>query len=155
MNSMNLDQFRTALQSGGFRSVGVTGVGGLFFVTARPRSGKPITLATTRGKQVRSFRDPGKAIVMLHQIGAHKIDVDSSKWSPELATQEGRRRPDTARRQRRAHKAAAYDAWFRSEVAKALNEADNPATQFGSNAVVKALSANHQDRWRSMVARRK
>jgi hypothetical protein len=152
MSTMTLDQFRSAFQTGGLRSVGVTASGGLFFVTAVPRSGSRVTLATTRGKQERAFRDPGKAIAVLHAMGVRKVEVDTSEWSPEQAAFEGRRRPDTAARQRRAHQAAAHDAWFRSEVEQSLREADNPAAEWVSHEEVVRQSADHRARWRTKPA---
>ena len=146
MSTMHLDRFRSALQTGGFRSVGVTASGGLFFVTAQPRNGERVTLATTRGKRARGFRDPGKAIALLHAIGARKVEVDTSEWSPEQAALEGRHRPDTAERQRRAHQAVAHDAWFRSEVEQALHEADDPAAEWMSNEEAKRQSAERRAR---------
>lgn len=124
--AMTLDQFRSAFRAGGLRSIGVTASGGQFFITGEPRQGDCITLATTRGKVPRGFRDPGQAIFVLHGIGARKFQVDMSEWSPEQAAEAGRRRPDTAERQRRIHAAAAHDAWFRAEVRKGLEEADKP-----------------------------
>jgi hypothetical protein len=150
---MSLDQFRSAFQTGGLRSVGVIALGGLFFVTGLPRSGERVTLATTRGKQPRSFRDAGRAIAVLHEIGARRVEVDTSEWSPHQALVEGRRRPDTSERQRRAHEAAAHDAWFRSEVEQALREADDPATEWASNEDVKTLGETRRDGWRAQAAR--
>jgi hypothetical protein len=155
MNIMTLDQFRSAFQTGGLRSVGVRAEGGRFFVTAEPGSGERITLATTRGRTARAFRDPGKAIAILHGIGARKVEVDTSHWSPEQAAQEGRRRPDTAERQRRAHEAAAYDAWFRAEVQQALREADDPDTVWVTNEEVERESAERRARWLAQAARGK
>ena len=103
MDTINLAELRTAFQTGGFKRVGVTASGGLFFVTAQPRSGGWLVLATTRGKQARGFRDPGKAILLLHEIGCQKIAVDVSGWEPGRAAIEARRRPDVAARQRRVH----------------------------------------------------
>lgn len=42
-------------------------------------------------------------------------------------------RPDAAVRMRRAHEAAAHDAWFRAEVEAGIKEADDPATQWVSH----------------------
>lgn len=106
MDMISLAELRTALSTGGLRAVGVTASGGLFFVTAQPRSGGWLVLATTRGKQARGFRDPGKAIFLLHSIGAQKIAVDVSGWDSVRAATEGRRRPDISARQRRMHKLA-------------------------------------------------
>ncbi len=138
---MSLDQFRGAFRAGGLRSVGVTAAGGVFYVTAEPQSGGRITLATTRGKQPRRFRDPGKAIALLHAMGAHRVDVQ--------AAMAARTRPDTAERQRRAHEAASHAAWFRAEVEQALREADDPATEWLSDEAVKTRSAEYRARWRA------
>jgi hypothetical protein len=154
MNTMTLDQFRSAFAAGGLRSVGVTAEGGQFFVTAEPRTGERITLATTRGRDPRGFRDPGKAIAVLHELGARRVEVDTSAWSPEQAAQEGRRRPDTAERQRRAHEAAAHDAWFRAEVQQALKEADDPNTVWASNEEVEREAAEHEAEWLALADRK-
>ncbi len=145
--TLDLDQFRSAFQSGGLHSVGVTASGGLFYVTAQPRTGDRITLATTRGKQMRGFRDAGKAIAVLHAMGARKVDVDISDWSPEQAAQEGRRRPDTAERQRRAHEAAAHDAWFRAEVEQSVREADASDAIWVSQDEVRQESVARRAAW--------
>jgi hypothetical protein len=49
----------------------------------------------------------------------------------------GKTRADAAQRMRRAHEAAAHDQWFRAEVAQALVEADDPATQWVANEQAK------------------
>ncbi len=146
---LNLDQFRAAFRSGGLRSVSVQAEGGEFFITAEPRTGERVTLATTHGGKLRAFHDPGKAIAILHEIGAHKVRVDTSAWSPAQANLLARRRPDTAARQRRAHEAAAHDAWFRGEVEQALREANEPATQWVSQGEAKRQSANRRKKWRA------
>ena len=101
----------------GLRVVGVTAAGGLFFVTAQPRSGAWIVLATTRGKQARGFRNPAKAILLLHEMGVQKIAVDVSGWEPARAAEEGWRRPDVAARQRRVHGVAKQVAGLRGGAA--------------------------------------
>jgi hypothetical protein len=146
---LNLDQFRAAFRSGGLRSVSVQAAGGEFFITAEPRTGERVTLATTHGGKRRAFRDPGKAIAILHEIGARKVGVDTSAWSPAQANLLPRRRPDTAARQRRVHEAAAHDAWFRTEVEQAVREADEPATQWISQGEAKRQSAGRREKWRA------
>lgn len=143
-SAVTLDQFRSAFRTGGFQSVSVRASGGEFFVTAQPRTGGRVTLATTHGKRLRAFRDAGKAIAVLHEIGAHHVQVDTTGWAPEKTTALSRKRPDTAERQRRAHEAAAYDAWFRAEVEKAIQEADSPD----------AVWVSHEEAERRFAARR-
>ena len=147
--ALNLDQFRSAFRAGGLRSISVMASGGQFFVTAQPRVGERITLATTHGRRVRTFRDPAKAIQILHDMGAHRVEVDTSAWSPAQAEIEGRKRPDTAERQRRAHQAAVHDAWFRREVERAVQEADDPNAKWDSQAEVKRQSVIKRAAWRS------
>lgn len=141
MTSLTLDQFRSAFRSGGFQSVEVRASGGEFFVTARPRAGERVTLATTHGMRLRAFRDAGKAISVLHGIGARKIQVDVSEWSPDATPSTPRKRPDTAERQRRAHEAAAHDAWFRAEVEQAIQEADSPDAKWYTQEEVEQIFA--------------
>lgn len=144
---VTLDQFRSVFQSGGFQSVGVRAAGGEFFVTAKPCSGGRVTLATTHGLRVRAFRDADKALGVLHQIGARNIQVDTSNWSPNETARRGHRRPDTSERQRRAHQAAEYDAWFRSEVERAIREADSTNAKWTSNAEANRRSALKRAEW--------
>jgi hypothetical protein len=153
---LSLDQFRTAFRSGGLRSVSVQAAGGEFFITAEPRSGERVTLATSHGGKLRAFRDPGKAIAILHEIGAHKVGVDTSSWLPAQANLLARRRPDTAARQRRAHEAAAHDAWFRGEVEQALRETNEPATtQWVSQGEAKRQSARRREKWQAKAGSEK
>lgn len=147
--ALNLDQFRSAFRAGGLRSISLKASGGLFLVTAQPRTGKRVTLATTHGNKLRTFRNPAKAIEILHAMGAHKVEVDTSAWSPAQAQVDGRKRPDTAMRQRRIHEAAAHDAWFRHEVEQAVREADNPDAEWNSQEQVKRQSAVHRAAWLS------
>lgn len=152
---LNLDQFRSAFRAGGLRSVTVRASGGSFLVTAEPRSGQQIVLAKTHGGTHRSFRDPGKAITVLHRIGAHKVEVDTSDWSPEAAKTEAPKRPDSAERQRRAHAAAEHDAWFRAEVEQAIREADAPDAVWIPNEEVERKSELRRAEWLSRAAAQK
>jgi hypothetical protein len=153
--ALNLDQFRAAFHAGGFQSVAIRASGGHFFVTAEPRTGRRITLAATHGNKRRSFRSPARAIELLHRIGAHKVEVDTSEWDPGLAAAESRKRPDTAERQRRAHQAAIHDAWFRQQVEQALKEAGDAATVWDAQAEVKRQSGSKRAEWLAGRAVRK
>jgi hypothetical protein len=153
--SLNLDQFRSAFRAGGLRSILIIASGGQFYLTAQPRTGSRITLATTHGDKLRAFRNPAKAIEILHQMGAQKVEIDISSWSPAQAKLEGRKRPDTADRQRRAHQAAAHDAWFRQQVELAGREADDPKAEWDSEAEVKRQSATKRAEWRGKAGARR
>ena len=54
-------------------------------------------------------------------------------------------RPDAAARMKRAHAAAAYDAWFRAQVDAGIKEADDPATQWVSHEESMARMHKHLD----------
>jgi hypothetical protein len=144
---LNLDQFRTAFRAGGFRSIVVSASGGEFYVTAQPRRGDRIHLATTHGNRPRAFRNPAKALELLHQMGAHRVEIDTSAWSPGQSQAGARKRPDTSERQRRAHQAAAHDIWFRQQVELANQEADSPNAEWNSQADVKRQSAIKRAAW--------
>ena len=146
-STLSLDQFRSAFLAGGLRSISVRAAGGRFLVTALPRTGQPISLATTHGKKLRTFRNPLQAIQVLHEMGARKLEVDTSEWSPEQAKLGGVKRPDTAARQRRAQEAVAHDAWFRREIEAALLEAEDPKAPWDSETEVKRKSAAKQAEW--------
>ncbi|MGB6691315.1 MAG: hypothetical protein WBE76_26070 [Terracidiphilus sp.] len=152
--SLNLDQFRTALRSGGLRSVRLKASDGNFFITAKPQTGKRIALAATHGNKLRSFRNPAKAIEVLHRMGAHKVEVDTSAWSPDRAKLDGPKRPDTSERQRRAHQAAKHDAWFRQQVEEALGEAADPGVKWDSQGEVKNQSAKWRAAWLSVTPKK-
>jgi len=57
-----------------------------------------------------------------------------------------RARPDQAARMKRAHEAAAHDAWFQAEVGAAIKEADDPNTQWVSHADAMADMHKHLDK---------
>lgn len=46
--------------------------------------------------------------------------LDTSNYSPGDVT--GRTRPDSAKRLKHAHEAAAYDTWFREEVQASIDD---------------------------------
>ena len=79
--------------------------------TARP-------LAAQRGK-ARLFSRLETVAVYLREIGIPRFDVDVVDYDPERAR---RTRPDRAEALKRAHEAAAYDKWFRSQVQVALDD---------------------------------
>lgn len=45
----------------------------------------------------------------------------------------GKARVDTSERMRRTHETAAHDKWFREQVAQAIDEADDPKTEWVSD----------------------
>ncbi len=69
----------------------------------------------------------------LKDLGIERFDVDATEYEVEGGTS----RPDRAEAMRRAHEAAAHDKWFRVQVEEAINEADDPRTEWVSHEVVK------------------
>ena len=64
-----------------------------------------------------------------------RYEVDETGY--QKAT-DGPKRPDRSAALKRAHEAAAYDQWFRGEVAQALKEADDPYTKWRTTEEVMA-----------------
>ncbi|MBI1990700.1 MAG: hypothetical protein HYS65_13460 [Betaproteobacteria bacterium] len=75
-------------------------------------------LAAQRGK-VRLFSKLETVAAYLKGIGIARFDVDVLGYDAEHAR---RTRPDRAAALKRAHEAAAYDKWFRSQVQVALDD---------------------------------
>ena len=81
-------------------------------------------IAAQRARQPRLWRSLETAATYVREaLGVPRFDVDSIAHTPDAST---RRRPDQAEALRRAHQAAGHDAWFRTEVEKAVAEADAP-----------------------------
>lgn len=107
------------------------------------------TLAARRG-QVRLFRSFETLVEYLKGMGYVKLTVNTAGFdraSPKLRT-----RPDAAEHLRKAHHAAAYDAWFREQVDQAVQEADDSATEWVSGVDVSAKSAARRAAWRAKAA---
>jgi hypothetical protein len=85
-------------------------------------------LAAQRGKQARVFKRMETLTSYLKGVGISRFDVDSAGFVPEATA--SRARPDRAVALRNAHRASAHDAWFKAQVAIALDEADAPETEW-------------------------
>lgn len=104
----------------GARIVGESGGWSVVIRTAKTqqplgaqRTGKPRSWASL-DTCVRYLRD---------ELGIVQIELDASgSGGSGAGNHSHRRRPDTSERMKRAHEAATYDAWFRSQVQEALNE---------------------------------
>ncbi len=101
------------------------------------------TLAVKRG-QVRIFKKFDTLAVYLRKIGIETFKTDTKQFDPTVTHV---KRADTSERMRKAHEAAAHDAWFRAQVEHGLQEADDPNTQWVSNETVKATSAKRRTAW--------
>lgn len=79
--------------------------------TARP-------LAAQRGR-MRLFAKLDTVVTYLRSIGVNRFDVDAIHYDPGPTR---RSRPDRADALKHAHKAAAYDKWFRAQVQASLDD---------------------------------
>ena len=107
-------------------------------------------LAATRSRGVRVFKKLDTLVGYLKAMGIHRFEVDAVDFDPlSVATYT---RPDASAALKRAHAAAAHDHWFREQVALAIEEAEDPATQWVSNEAAKAESAQRREAWRQRAA---
>lgn len=107
-------------------------------------------LAATRSQQVRIFRKLETVVDYLRNIGISRFDVDAANYDPTQVKPTAR--PDRAEAMKRAHEAAEHDRWFREEVAKALQEADDPTTRWVSHDEAKRQSASWRAKWQKRLA---
>lgn len=107
------------VESGAVRAAHVVGRSGGWGITVKcGRTVRP--LAAQRGK-LRLFSRLETVAAYLKGVGIARFDVDVMGYDPEHARR--RARPDRAEALKRAHEAAAYDKWFRSQVQAALDDA--------------------------------
>lgn len=99
-------------------------------------------LATQRTRQVRLFRKLEALVDYLRDVGLARFDVDAANY--DASSLKLRRRPDTTAALKRAHEAAAYDAWFREQVEIGLAEADDPAAEWVTNEEANASWARER-----------
>jgi hypothetical protein len=100
-------------------------------------------LVATRSQEVRIFRKMETLVGYLKGVGISRFDVDTADYDPEGGPRP-RARPDTSAALKRAHQAAEHDKWFRAQVAEAIREADDPATEWVSHEAAKASWAKRR-----------
>ena len=115
--AINHSALAKLVESGAVRAAHVVGrSGGWGIIVKCGRTVRP--LAAQRGK-VRLFSKLETVAAYLKGIGIARFDVDALGYDAEHAR---RTRPDRAAALKRAHEAAAYDKWFRSQVQVALDD---------------------------------
>ncbi|MCL2656477.1 MAG: hypothetical protein FWD62_03470 [Betaproteobacteria bacterium] len=77
-------------------------------------------LAAQRSRNVRLFRRFETLVAYLKGVGIARFDVDAAGYDPD--TLKTVRRPDRSEALKRAHEAAAYDAWFREQVQASIDD---------------------------------
>ncbi|WP_340611432.1 hypothetical protein [Xenorhabdus bharatensis] len=78
------------------------------------------SLAAQRSRQVRLFKKLETLVNYLKNLGIAQFNVDASNYSSEHQSKNAR--PDRAVALKRAHEAAAYDEWFRTQVQTSLDD---------------------------------
>nr|WP_275679192.1 hypothetical protein [Pseudomonas entomophila] len=97
-------------------------------------------LTAQRSGNVRLFKKLETLVSYLHELGIDHFEVDSSTWDPEqIGTYQ---RPDRSRALKRAHEAAAYEAWFIEQV-EASRRDSSPAMD--DEAVEKLFAARRAE----------
>lgn len=121
MHSMTLDQFRATANAGGVTGVTLKGQGGGFFLEISTRSGQDAILSKARSTEPRRFGNPVSALIVLRELGIAVAKLDATNWDPDRKdiTQSRARR---AQAMREAHRAAAYNDWFATEVQDAIDD---------------------------------
>mgnify|MGYP006441393879 CR=1 FL=1 len=143
MQSMTLEQLRTANETGGVAGVILKGRGGAFFVQITTRSGIGAVLAKARSSEPRRFGNPGAALNVLRDIGITVGRFDASEWDP-TELEPASRTDGRAEALHKAHKAAAYNEWLAAEIQAAI---DDPGPSIPHDEVMARMDAR--------IARRK
>lgn len=77
-------------------------------------------LTAQRSGNVRLFKKLETLVAYLLDLGIDHFEVDASTFDPgQMSTYQ---RPDRAQALKRAHEAAAYETWFRDQVAESLED---------------------------------
>jgi len=138
MQTMTLEQLRAAKEAGGVAGVTLKGKGGAFQVQIATRSGIDAVLAKARSSEPRRFGSPAAAMNVLRDVGITAGRFDASEWDPtEKVETTGNR--GRAEAMRRAHQAAAYNAWLTAEIQTSI---DDPRPNLPHDDVMAAMDAS-------------
>ncbi len=86
-------------------------------------------VAAQRSRRMRIWRNLNTAAAYVRdELGLARFEIDMTEHDPAAVE---RKRPDTAERQRQLHEAGEHDAWFRSQVQKAMDGIED-----GSNGAI-------------------
>ena len=137
MQTMTIEQLRTASDAGGVDGATLKGRGGAFLVQIATRSGATALLAKARSTEPRRFGNPVAALNVLRDLGITIGQFDASEWNPaekeETAGNRGR-----AEAMRKAHQAAAYTGWLAAEIQDAI---DDPRPSIPHDDVMAGMDA--------------
>ena len=123
MQTLNLEQLKTATAIGGVTGITLRGDGAAFLVSIQTLKFEAV-LATSR-RQPRRFSDPRRALQLLRSVGWNQCQIDAAEWRPEDSALEKTARPDRSIALKAAHEAAQqdadYDRWFRGKVQASID----------------------------------
>lgn len=137
MQSMTLEQLRTASEAGGVAGVTLKGQGGAFFVQIATRNGSGAVLAKARSTRPRRFGNPASALNVLRDVGITIGQFDATDWEPAKPVV----RPGDSRGQalRRAHEAAAYNLVLAAAIQESI---DDPRPNLSHEDVLAEMDAD-------------
>jgi hypothetical protein len=100
------------------------------------------TLAATRGAP-RTWRQFETLAGYLKELGIVEYRVNTSEFAPGTSAgkQDDKRSTTASERMKRAHQAAAYDAWFREQVQASI---DDPRPSLSDNQARAQMAARRQ-----------
>jgi hypothetical protein len=95
-------------------------------------------LGTQRTDKPRLWRSLDRCVEYVKsELNIARFELLDASGHSHLAAG-GKTRADMSERMRDAHQASSYDKWFRAQVGQAIQEADDPATQWVSNEDARA-----------------
>ena len=104
-------------------------------------------LGVQRSDKPRTWRSLDRCVDYLkNELHLSRFDLLDATLHSDVPAP-GKPRSDASELMRQTHQAAAYDKWFRAEVAQGIQEADNPATVWLDNSAVMAESAARREQW--------
>jgi hypothetical protein len=95
MHKLDLEAFRTTLETGRILSVSLVAQGGIFHVEVETRRGDAV-FTKSRNTVLREFRNVQRATLLLRELGVREFSVDTKNWRPEQADIGRATRPDRA-----------------------------------------------------------
>jgi len=139
MQSMTLEQLRTASEAGGVAGVTLKGQGGAFLVQIATRNGSEAVLSKARSTEPRRFGNPAAALNVLRDVGITIGQFDASDWNPAQREPVERSSDSRAQALRKAHEAAAYNEWLAAEIQDAI---DDPRPNIPHEEVMAEMDAD-------------
>lgn len=105
-------------------------------------------LGTQRTDKPRTWRSLDSCVQYLRdELQIMRVDMlDASNYSTGDVS--GRQRPDSAQRLKRAHEAAAYDAWFREQVQASIDDPRPSLTNDEASAHMERVFARFEKKAR-------